>query len=76
MTFSLLAASAGMFGIAIAIVVGIAVLEWAMPDADVLGHDLRDEKCRRCEKSAWRCGLCTQCYEHAVDDAYADGKWN
>lgn len=72
---NLVEASAATLGIAAAIVVALAVLEWAMPDADLLGHDL-DEQCRRCDHASYRCGLCSQCYELAVDSAYTDGEWD
>jgi hypothetical protein len=64
-----------MFGIAIVLVVGVAVLEWVLPDSDLLGGGL-DETCRRCDESAWRCGLCRDHYELATDCQYATGEWD
>lgn len=36
--------AAGLCLIGILMVASLAVLEWAVPDADVLGHDLNDNE--------------------------------
>lgn len=65
-----LEAAVGLAGIALIMVGVVALAEWLVPDADILGHDLPELKpCARCGRVAYRCNLCEVHYERAITSA-------
>lgn len=64
----------GVCSIPFAMVLGVAFLEWLMPNADILGHDLPFvERCCRCDEPARRLGLCTRHYVMAMNSTSRRG---